>query len=34
MELADMALELYKGTLLAYHLGWLKDEKGCCGRSR
>ena len=27
-KLADMALELYKGTLLAYHLGRLKDEKG------
>jgi glutaryl-CoA dehydrogenase len=27
-KLTDMALELYKGTLLAYHLGRLKDEKG------
>jgi glutaryl-CoA dehydrogenase len=27
-KLTDMALELYKGTLLAYHLGRLKDKKG------
>jgi glutaryl-CoA dehydrogenase len=27
-KLTDMALELYKGTLLAYHLGRLKDQKG------
>src|SRR5918999_2579797 len=27
-KFTDMALELYKGTLLAYHLGRLRDEKG------
>ena len=27
-KLTDMELPLYKGTLLAYHLGRLKDEKG------
>jgi len=27
-KLTALALELYKATLLAYHLGRLKDEKG------
>ena len=29
-KLTDMALELNKGTLLAYHFGRMKEEGGCC----